>query len=168
MNRYIAEFVGTLILVFCGTGAIIVNDLSGGIITHVGIAIVFGLVVAGQNVVNALAGLPVIDARCNQSLRDDPDDDEAIRSELSQLPLVDFDVEPLPELVTFCMLGDNEVDACLQPLCNEPSADGLTCDDPLCYSLIPLSDAEQELIDQGGEVDRFCDAMEQAIRHGVS
>ena len=46
MNKYIAEFVGTLILVFCGTGAIIVNDLAGGAITHVGIAIVFGLVVA--------------------------------------------------------------------------------------------------------------------------
>ena len=48
MNRYIAEFVGTLILVFCGTGAIIVNDLAGGVITHVGIAIVFGLVVASM------------------------------------------------------------------------------------------------------------------------
>lgn len=48
MNKYVAEFVGTLILVFCGTGAIIVNDLAGGVITHVGIAIVFGLVVASM------------------------------------------------------------------------------------------------------------------------
>ena len=120
--------------------------------------LVFGLVVAGQNVVNVLAGLPVTDARCDQDLMDDPRDDEEIRSELSQLPLVDFDVEPLPELVTFCMPSD---DACLQPLCNEPSADGLTCDDPLCYSLIPLSDAEQDIIDEGGEVDRFCEFPEQ-------
>lgn len=48
MNRYIAEFVGTLALVFCGTGAIIVNDLAGGIVTHAGVAIVFGLVVASM------------------------------------------------------------------------------------------------------------------------
>ncbi len=40
-----AEVIGTFCLVFAGTGAIIVNDLSNGIITHVGIAITFGLVV---------------------------------------------------------------------------------------------------------------------------
>lgn len=45
MKKYIAEFIGTFALVFCGTGAIIVNEVTGGIITHVGIAIVFGLVV---------------------------------------------------------------------------------------------------------------------------
>jgi aquaporin Z len=45
MKRYIAEFIGTFALVFCGTGAIIVNEVTGGTITHVGIAIVFGLVV---------------------------------------------------------------------------------------------------------------------------
>ena len=40
-----AEFFGTFILVFVGTGAIVINDVSGGAITHVGIAICFGLVV---------------------------------------------------------------------------------------------------------------------------
>lgn len=30
---------------FCGTGAIVINQESGGVITHVGIAIVFGLIV---------------------------------------------------------------------------------------------------------------------------
>lgn len=45
MKAYFAEFVGTFTLVFCGTGAIIVNDLSGGNITHVGVALTFGLVV---------------------------------------------------------------------------------------------------------------------------
>ena len=35
MKRYIAEFIGTFALVFCGTGAIIVNEVTGGIITHV-------------------------------------------------------------------------------------------------------------------------------------
>lgn len=40
-----AEALGTFILVFAGTGAMIVNGLDGGIITHVGLAIVWGLVV---------------------------------------------------------------------------------------------------------------------------
>jgi aquaporin NIP len=40
-----AEFLGTAALVFAGTGAIVVNDISGGVITHAGIAITFGLVV---------------------------------------------------------------------------------------------------------------------------
>jgi aquaporin Z len=45
MKRYLAEFIGTFALVFAGTGAIIINDVSGGLITHVGIAATFGLVV---------------------------------------------------------------------------------------------------------------------------
>ncbi len=45
MKKLIAEFLGTFTLVFSGTGAIIVNDVSGGSITHVGIALTFGLVV---------------------------------------------------------------------------------------------------------------------------
>ena len=40
-----AEFAGTYCLLFAGTGAIIVNDISGGAVTHVGIALTFGLVV---------------------------------------------------------------------------------------------------------------------------
>ena len=45
MKKYIAEFIGTFALVFCGTGAVIINELKNGIITHVGIAITFGLIV---------------------------------------------------------------------------------------------------------------------------
>ncbi len=45
MKSYFAEFVGTFTLVFAGTGAIIINDISGGSITHVGVALTFGLVV---------------------------------------------------------------------------------------------------------------------------
>lgn len=41
-----AEFIGTFIMVFAGTAAIVINDLYGGVITHLGIALVFGLVVA--------------------------------------------------------------------------------------------------------------------------
>lgn len=41
----LSEFLGTFMLVLAGTGAIIINDVSGGAITHVGIAITFGLIV---------------------------------------------------------------------------------------------------------------------------
>jgi len=45
MRKYIAEVIGTFALVFCGTGAIIINQESSGAITHVGIAFTFGLIV---------------------------------------------------------------------------------------------------------------------------
>jgi aquaporin NIP len=44
-KKFLAEAVGTFILVFCGTGAIIINQESGGMVTYPGIAITFGLVV---------------------------------------------------------------------------------------------------------------------------
>jgi aquaporin NIP len=39
------EFIGTFALVFCGTGAIIIDQETGGAVTHVGVAITFGLIV---------------------------------------------------------------------------------------------------------------------------
>ena len=45
MKKYFAEFIGTFALAFAGTGAIIINQASGGAITHVGISLTFGLVV---------------------------------------------------------------------------------------------------------------------------
>ncbi len=45
MKRFGAEFIGTFALVFAGTGAIVINDVSGGAVTHVGIALTFGLIV---------------------------------------------------------------------------------------------------------------------------
>jgi aquaporin NIP len=45
MKKYRAEFFGTFALVFAGTGAVVANDMTGGAITHVGIAMTFGLVV---------------------------------------------------------------------------------------------------------------------------
>lgn len=45
MKKYIAEGIGTYALVFCGTGAIIINQESKGVVTHVGVAITFGLIV---------------------------------------------------------------------------------------------------------------------------
>jgi aquaporin Z len=48
VKKFVAEYIGTFILVFAGTSAIVVNDLSGGAVTHVGISLVFGLVVAAM------------------------------------------------------------------------------------------------------------------------
>jgi aquaporin Z len=41
----LAELFGTFSLVFAGTGAIVINDVSGGTVSHVGIAFTFGLIV---------------------------------------------------------------------------------------------------------------------------
>jgi aquaporin NIP len=45
MRKCFAEFFGTFALVFAGTGAIVINGASGGVITHAGIALTFGLIV---------------------------------------------------------------------------------------------------------------------------
>lgn len=45
MKKYLAEFIGTFALVFCGTGAIIIDQQTGGQVGHAGIAITFGLIV---------------------------------------------------------------------------------------------------------------------------
>ncbi len=45
MKKYIAEFIGIFAMLFCGTGAIIINEVTNGAVTHVGIAITFGLIV---------------------------------------------------------------------------------------------------------------------------
>ncbi|MBN00913.1 MAG: aquaporin [Planctomycetaceae bacterium] len=44
-GKYFAEFLGTFMLLFAGTGAIVVNHAFGGVVTHVGVALTFGLVV---------------------------------------------------------------------------------------------------------------------------
>jgi len=44
-KKYAAEAIGTFVLVFAGTGAIVVNDAANGVITHLGVAITFGLAV---------------------------------------------------------------------------------------------------------------------------
>ena len=45
MKRFTAELVGTFALVFAGTGAIVINSVSNGAITHAGVALTFGLIV---------------------------------------------------------------------------------------------------------------------------
>ena len=53
MNFLAAEFVGTFALVFAGTGAIVVDAASGGALGHVGVSLVFGLVIAAYILFNA-------------------------------------------------------------------------------------------------------------------
>ena len=45
MKKYVAELIGTFALVFCGTGAVIINQVTNGSVSHVGISAVFGLIV---------------------------------------------------------------------------------------------------------------------------
>jgi aquaporin Z len=45
VKQLAAECLGTFALVFAGTGAIVVNSVRGGEVTHVGIALTFGLIV---------------------------------------------------------------------------------------------------------------------------
>ena len=45
VKKLAAEFIGTFALVFAGTGAIVIDEVSGGAVTHVGVALTFGLIV---------------------------------------------------------------------------------------------------------------------------
>ena len=45
MKKYYAEILGKFALVFCGSGAITINQETGGVVTHPGIAFTFGLIV---------------------------------------------------------------------------------------------------------------------------
>lgn len=44
-KKYLSEFVGTFALVFCGTGAIVIDEITKGGVSHVGVSITFGLIV---------------------------------------------------------------------------------------------------------------------------
>ena len=44
-RKILAEFLGTYAMIFAGTGAIVVDQVSGGAITHLGVALTWGLIV---------------------------------------------------------------------------------------------------------------------------
>ncbi len=48
MQKLFAEALGTFALVFAGTTAIVVDQVSDGVVSHVGVALTFGLVVAAM------------------------------------------------------------------------------------------------------------------------
>jgi MIP family channel proteins len=48
LRSFLAELVGTFALVFAGCGAIVIDSVSHGQITHVGVAITFGVVIAAM------------------------------------------------------------------------------------------------------------------------
>lgn len=48
MHKLVAEAIATFALVFAGTSAIVVNELSQGAVSHVGVAVTFGLVVTAM------------------------------------------------------------------------------------------------------------------------
>ena len=48
MRKYIAEIIGTFALIFCGTGAMVINTETSGVISHVGVAATWGLIVAAM------------------------------------------------------------------------------------------------------------------------
>jgi len=45
MKKLVAELIGTYILVFCGTGAIVIDNVTKGGVTHIGVALTWGLIV---------------------------------------------------------------------------------------------------------------------------
>jgi aquaporin NIP len=44
VKKLAAEFIGTFSLVFAGTGAIVIDETTGGAVSHVGVALTFGLI----------------------------------------------------------------------------------------------------------------------------
>ena len=47
-QKYLSEAAGTFALVFCGTGAIVINQVSGGMISHLGICLTAGMIVTAM------------------------------------------------------------------------------------------------------------------------
>src|SRR5688572_1305582 len=45
LPKYLAEALGTFFLVFMGTGAIVINQITQGQLSHLGVCFVFGLIV---------------------------------------------------------------------------------------------------------------------------
>lgn len=45
LRHWLAEALGTFMIVFTGTGAIVIDETTGGSVTHIGISLTFGLIV---------------------------------------------------------------------------------------------------------------------------
>ena len=45
LRKCAAEFIGAFAIVFAGCGAVAIDQISGGVVSHVGVAATFGLVI---------------------------------------------------------------------------------------------------------------------------
>lgn len=45
LRKLLAEFLGTYALIFAGTGAVVIDQVSGGALTHLGVGLTWGLIV---------------------------------------------------------------------------------------------------------------------------
>lgn len=45
MKRYVAEMMATFFMIFCGTGAMVINTETEGVISHFGVATAWGLII---------------------------------------------------------------------------------------------------------------------------
>jgi len=48
MKKYLAEFLGTFALVFCGTGSVIVNQQTEGGLGFLGVSVAFGIIITAM------------------------------------------------------------------------------------------------------------------------
>ncbi len=55
MRNYLLELLGTFLLVFVGCGAMVINTETGGVISHVGVALTWGMIVTV--IISSLGGL---------------------------------------------------------------------------------------------------------------
>lgn len=110
---------------------------------------VIGRVSDTTGVIERLAELPTIDARCNASLAGAP---ASIRQDLEQLPFFGSDDDE-PVLIETCAPDDLD---CRMPLCITPADNELSCEEPLCYSISELPEEEQV-----GGIVYACDFPEQ-------
>lgn len=118
--------------------------------------LVFGAVVLGQEVAAQIGGQKTYDAA------EDPDvlaNATPSPEQLEQVPVFEsFSGEPGAgdTFIDPCDPGDPDYDDCLMPACDVPTPDDLACEDPRCVELVPLTEEEQEMVDLGEEVPRFC------------
>jgi hypothetical protein len=68
------------------------------------------------------------------------------------------DAAALPHLIDPCDPSETNDKVCRTPACILTASGGQSCEEPRCVALIPLTPAEQDLVDQGVAVTRYCNA----------
>ena len=105
-RSFVAEAFGTFALVFAGTGAIVVNEVSGGAITNVGIAVTFGLIVLAISLL-LYVFRHVVQDRTGLRLREEtPTMPEGAERPAVLKPPAPTAVDP-PSIAAMCTAGGN-------------------------------------------------------------